>query len=146
MGPITDPRFECTVGYDAEVPCVIMTWKGYATSREFREANERVLGILVERKASKLLGDITHFVLIGAEDQNWLNDDWIPRAMAGGLQIVALVTPVFYFNRVAVDNVSKRLDPEALVLQHFADRETARAWLRGVPNPETYAKQPVLPR
>ena len=37
------PSFECTIGYDADVPCVIMTWKGYATSREFREANERIL-------------------------------------------------------------------------------------------------------
>ncbi|MDP8920350.1 MAG: hypothetical protein M3O00_15975, partial [Pseudomonadota bacterium] len=60
--PVIDPSFACTVGYDAEVPCVIMTWKGYATSREFREANERILGVLAERRASKLLGDIKEFV------------------------------------------------------------------------------------
>ncbi len=47
-----------------------MTWKGYATSREFREANERVLGVLAERNASKLLSDVKDFVLIGADDQN----------------------------------------------------------------------------
>jgi hypothetical protein len=29
----------CTVRHDPEVPCVVMIWKGYATSAEFRSAN-----------------------------------------------------------------------------------------------------------
>ena len=130
--PLADAGFACTVGYDAEVPCVIMTWKGYATSREFREANERILGVLCERNASKLLGDIKEFVLIGADDQHWLSTNWIPRAMAAGLRTVAMVTPVFYFNRVAVESVGQKLDPEALILQHFDDRDTASQWLASV--------------
>jgi hypothetical protein len=128
-GPSSDPTFVCTIGYDADVPCVTMTWKGYATTREFREANERVLGALAERKASKLLGDARDFVLIGSEDQTWLSTNWIPRMIGAGLRMVALVTPVFYFNKVAVENVGQRLDPEELVLQYFDDREAARAWL-----------------
>ena len=127
--PVIDPSFACTVGYDAEVPCVIMTWKGYATSREFREANERILGVLTERKASKLLGDSKEFVLIGADDQHWLSSNWIPRALEAGLRTVALVTPVFYFNRVAIESVGQTLDPEALILQHFDNRDAARQWL-----------------
>ena len=127
--PVIDPSFACTVGYDAEVPCVIMTWKGYATSREFREANERILGVLAERSVSKLLGDIKEFVLIGADDQHWLSSNWIPRAVEAGLRTVAMVTPVFYFNRVAVESVGQTLDPDALILQHFDDRDAARQWL-----------------
>jgi hypothetical protein len=125
----TYPSFECTVGYDADVPCVIMNWQGYATSREFRDANERVLGVLAERKTTKLLGDIKQFVLIGADDQQWLSSDWIPRAMQAGLRTVALITPVFYFNRVAVENVGQTLDPDKLILQYFDSRDAARQWL-----------------
>ena len=131
----TYPSFACTVGYDAEVPCVIMTWKGYATSRDFREANERILGVLAERNTSKLLGDIKEFVLIGADDQHWLSTNWIPRAMEAGLRTVAMVTPVFYFNRVAVESVGRTLDPETLVLQHFDTRETARQWVASIRQP-----------
>ena len=127
--PTLNPGFECTVGYDAEVPCVIMTWKGYATSREFREANERILGVLAERKASKLLGDIKEFVLIGGDDQDWLSTNWIPRAVKTGLRTVAMITPVFYFNRVAVESVGQKLDPDALILRHFDTRDAARQWL-----------------
>lgn len=129
---VTQPvnaAFACTVDYDAEVPCVIMTWRGYATTGEFRAANERVLAALAERKASKLLGDIKEFVLIGSEDQTWLSTDWIPRAVQAGLRKVALTSPAFYFNRVAVESVGQRLDPEALILKHFDDRAAAWAWL-----------------
>ncbi|MDP8920349.1 MAG: hypothetical protein M3O00_15970 [Pseudomonadota bacterium] len=42
---------------------------------------------------------------------------------------MALVTPVFYFNRVAIESVGQTLDPEALILQHFDNRDAARQWL-----------------
>lgn len=126
------PDFECTVGYDAGVPCVLMTWKGYATSRDFRSGNERIVDLIAERKVSKLLGDTKEFVLIGADDQRWLLSDWIPRALQAGLRTVALVTPMFYFNRVAVASVGQELDPNQLTLQYFDDRDAARDWLKGV--------------
>jgi hypothetical protein len=129
---IADPSFALTVGYDAEVSCVTMTWKGYATSREFREGNERILGVLTERRANKLLGDIKDLVLIGADDQHWLSSNWIPRAMDAGLRTIAMITPVFYFNRVAVESVGQKLDPEALILHYFDNRDAARQWLGSV--------------
>ena len=72
----------CTVTHDPEVPCVVMLWQGYATSAQFRAANERVLAVVKETKAQKLLGDVSRFVLIGSEDQAWLNQNWIPRAVS----------------------------------------------------------------
>jgi SpoIIAA-like len=129
MADPPDPAFECTVGYDADVPCVVMTWKGYGTSREFRAANERVLRAISEHKATKVLGDIKDFVLIGSDDQNWLTSDWIPRATAAGLRAAALITPTFYFNRVAVESVGQRLDRQALTLLFFDSRDAARQWL-----------------
>lgn len=121
----------CEVSYDPEVPCVAMVWKGYFTSPRFREANERVLAMIQETRATKLLGDVTNFKLIGAEDQRWLNDDWIPRTIKAGLRYVALVQPVFYFNQVAVQTVAQRIDPETLVVSHFDSAQAARRWLWG---------------
>ena len=119
-----------SVDYDVDVPCVVMSWRGYATSAVFRAANEQVLQMIADRRAKKLLGDITEFVLIGAEDQDWLNNEWLPKAMESGLRLAALVTPTFYFNRVAVDNVVKRLDPARLQVAYFATRDEALAWLK----------------
>ncbi len=106
-----------------------MIWQGYATSAEFRAANERILGVIAEHKAAKLLGDVARFVLIGMEDQAWLNNDWIPRAMAAGLRHVALVQPSYYFNKVAVESVGAKLDPARVELAFFGDISAAREWL-----------------
>jgi hypothetical protein len=120
----------CEIHYDREVPCVVMVWQGYFTSPEFRAANERVLALLRETASSKLLGDVTNFTLIGAGDQRWLNDDWIPRAIGAGLRACALVQPVYYFNKVAVDSVARQVDPARLSIGYFNDRASARDWLR----------------
>lgn len=122
---------ELSVEYDAEIPCVVMVWKGNATSAAFREGNNRVLDEINARRAGKLLGDVTDFVLIGAEDQAWLNEVWIPSAMHAGLRRIALVQPSFYFNRVAIDNVTQKLDPDRVQVGFFGTHEEARAWLRG---------------
>ena len=128
-----DPTFDCAIDYDIDVPCVTMIWKGYATSAQFRAANERVLTAIQERRASKLLGDAKDFVLIGADDQMWLAGNWIPRALQAGVRKIALVMPRFYFNRVAVDTVTQRLSGEfarnLVRIEYFDAREGARNWL-----------------
>jgi hypothetical protein len=123
----------CTIRHDPEVPCVVMIWQGYATSAEFRAANERILQVIADSKAAKLLGDVSRFVLIGREDQAWLNNNWIPRAMAAGLRTVALVQSSYYFNKVAVETVGNNLDPTALSLSYFGDITSARDWLATKP-------------
>ena len=128
-----DPAFDCAIDYDGQVPCVTMVWKGYATTVQFRAANERVLAAIQERGAGKLLGDAKDFVLIGADDQMWLASNWIPRALQAGVRKIALVMPRFYFNRVAVDTVTQRLSSEfarnLVRIEYFDSRVAARNWL-----------------
>jgi hypothetical protein len=119
----------CTVDFDAAVPCVVMTWCGYATSRQFRDANASVLAGIRRHGTDRLLGDLRDFVLIGADDQRWLNETWIPAAIDAGLRRVALTQPSFYFNRVAVETVGRRVDAHRLTVGMFGDLAGARAWL-----------------
>lgn len=120
----------CELRHDPDAACVEMIWQGYLTSDAFRAANERVLALIAKTGVNKLLGDVTHFTLIGAEDQRWLNENWIPRIIAAGLRTCALVQPLYYFNRVAVESVGGRVDPQRLTVRYFSDPDEARAWLR----------------
>ncbi len=120
----------CTIAYDPEVPCVTMTWKGYVTSPRFRELTEAVLAKVEETGATKLLGDIVEFKLIGADDQKWLNESFVPRLIGAGVRHLAFVQTVFYFNRVAVQAVTDKVDPEVLIIQYFDNGPAARAWLK----------------
>ena len=118
--------------YDADVPCVEMTWRGYHTSADFRARNAEVMDLLVAHRATRLLADIRDFTLIGADDQTWLNDVWLPAAMGVGLRHATLVAPVFYFNKVAVQTVVDRIGLPALEVAYFDTVERARAWLTAI--------------
>ena len=72
---------EFSVSYAPDLPGIVMTWRGYHTSPSFRAQNESVLTTLAAHRASKILCDIRHFLLIGSDDQAWLNGNWLPRAI-----------------------------------------------------------------
>ena len=85
-----DAERNCTVTYDEAAGCVVMTWRGYGAGAGFREDNERVLAALVEHRASRLLGEIERLSEFRPEDEAWLVQDWIPRAVRRGLRRPAI--------------------------------------------------------
>lgn len=120
----------CSLAFDAEVPCVVMEAHAYATSLQFREITENMLLLLGEKQVNKILVDTTHLQIIGADDQQWLTDDWLPRAIAGGFRACAMINSKYFFNRVAVENVVNQIDPNQLTVHYFDDRQQARTWLK----------------
>ncbi len=115
--------------YDTDAGYVVMEWNGYATSAQFREGTEYMLKVLTENKASRVLADIRDMVLIGMEDQHWLDTDFLPRAINAGFAAIAIIKPVHYFNKVAVETVSYKVDKEKLAINFFDSKEEAIKWL-----------------
>lgn len=118
--------------FNSHLDAVVMEWDGYANSRQFREGTEEMLRILRQFKASRVLGDIADMVLIGMEDQKWLEEDFLPRAISAGFRTIAMVRPSSYFNKVAVESVSYKIDKEKLDIQFFSNREEAEDWLKAM--------------
>jgi hypothetical protein len=52
---------------------VVMEWDGYATSIEFKEGTELMLKTLIKHNTFKVLADFKDMMLIGSEDQKWLD-------------------------------------------------------------------------
>jgi ferredoxin-NADP reductase len=117
------------IHYDADAGYVVMQWNGYATSAQFREGTEYMLQVLAENNAHKVLADIRDMVLIGMEDQHWLDTDFLPRAISSGFASIAIIKPVHYFNKVAVETVSYKVDQEKLAINFFDSKEEAVQWL-----------------
>ena len=115
--------------FDKELDFVIMVWKGYSTSEQFREGTELMLNELISNGSSKVLADIREMILIGLEDQKWLESRFLPRAIRFGFKQIAIVTPNSYFNRVAVESVSYKVDKEKISIQFFDTRDEAVSWL-----------------
>lgn len=108
---------------------VVMEWKGYATSSQFREGTENMLNLLIDKRVNKVLADIQEMVLIGAEDQKWMETNFLPRAIRFGFKACAIVKPTNYFNKIAAETISLKVEKEKLKIEFFDTSEEAREWL-----------------
>ncbi len=122
----------CSISYDPDVPCVVIEWHGYATTTQFRQINENVLRLLIEKKCDKILADTTHLPMISASDQKWVNADWLPRAIQAGYRICGMVNSRFYFSRVAMNNVMRQVNKDEFQVEYFETQTAAREWLRSI--------------
>src|SRR5690349_8978874 len=104
--------------FDRSTNIVVMEWDGYATSRQFREGTELMLNTLIKHDTGKVLADVKDMLMIGMEDQQWLVADFLPRAIKFGFKAIAIVKPDYYFNKVAIESISDRMN-EGLALKIF---------------------------
>lgn len=118
--------------YDPQINSVVMDWDGYATSRQFKEGTELMLNTLIKNNTYKVLADTKDMVLIGREDQEWLDTDFLPRAIKFGFKAIAIIKPDHYFNKVAVESISYKVDKDKLSISFFGNIEEAKAWLNQV--------------
>ena len=115
--------------FDNSINSVVMEWHGYATSRQFKEGTELMLNTLIKHGASKVLADIKDMTLIGMEDQQWINDVFLPRATEFGFKAIGIIKPRNYFNKIAVEAISYKVDKEKLTINFFDNIEDARTWI-----------------
>jgi hypothetical protein len=118
------------IHFDENLEAVIMEWNGYATSSQFREGSELMLNILIKNDCSKVLAKLRNMTLIGAEDQNWLASNFLPRAIKFGFRSIAIVKPASYFSKVAVENISSQVNNENLKINFFDNPEEAAECLK----------------
>lgn len=123
----TDKIYDIYPDLDSQM--IVMDWEGYATSAQFREGTEMMLNMLIEQRVHKVLANIRNMVLIGMEDQKWMEANFLPRAIRFGFKACAIVKPTSYFNRIAVETISFRVEKEKLQIQFFDTYEEAKNWL-----------------
>lgn len=118
--------------FDTDNNFVVMNWHGYATSQQFREGTELMLNTMIQHNASKVLAGIRDMKIIGMEDQQWLEKDFIPRAIKFGFKALAVIQPISYFNKVAIETISYKVNKEILSINVFDDPIKAEEWLKQV--------------
>ena len=115
--------------FDKDINAIVMDWDGYATSKQFKQGTELMLNTLIRNNCSKVLADIKDMKIIAMEDQQWLNEEFLPRATKFGFKAIAIVKPDYYFNKVAVETISYKVDKEKLTINFFDSVNDAREWL-----------------
>jgi hypothetical protein len=121
-----------SVRWVSEGRWVLVEWKAWANSSEYRAAHESVLLALRENHASRNLIDATEAKVVSDDDQKWLIENWIPRATAAGRRFTAVVLPRRPLARTISENIDKRPRLNPTKVQYFPTVKEAAAWLSTV--------------
>ena len=113
-------------------PWVLIEWKAWANSTEYRAAQEVIILALRENHASRNLIDSTDRRVVSDDDQKWLVEDWMPRAAAAGRRWTAIVMPTSALGRTIAENIDNHGRSERNTIEHFETVEAASAWLSTV--------------
>lgn len=113
------------IHFDKDLDAVIMEWNGYANSLQFREGTELMLNTLIQNRSTKVLAQLRDMTLIGSEDQVWLQDHFLPRAVKFGFKSIAIVKPESHFNKVAIESVTEKIDRNYISVNFFDSTDEA---------------------
>lgn len=120
----------CKIYYYEDLGCVHLDWNGFTKSHQFQEACDFSLELLQEKKVSKMIADNTKSKVVSIEDQDWLTEDWFPRAYKVGYRTSAVVVSTDVFNKVAVKNIVNKMDTGMFTVQYFESLDKAKVWIK----------------
>lgn len=119
------------VRWDSASRSVETEWQGWADPDEFKAVLEAGLRALEEHPRSLGLVDCRKQKVVQQADQDWVNRNWFPRALATGLRRLAVIVPTSGLALMNVTDVLKRAEGAELDVAYFAAADEARAWLTG---------------
>ena len=119
--------------WDAACDAVHVDWQGWADSAEFVALNEAGLSALREHRSSRWLADCRNLKTIKLADQEWVDRDWFPRALAAGLRRMALVIANSKLAQMNIEQILSRIPGTKLDVAYFATEVMARDWLMRQP-------------
>jgi hypothetical protein len=125
------------VFYDPELKCAGIDWLDYNPTAQFKAGSERMLEVVIEKRAALVLNNTEHLRMLGREEQQWVVDDFLPRLQRHGVRVVANVNSLHYFARLGVSlvmaNFEDLIKSGVLITEYFSDKESARLWLQTLP-------------
>lgn len=118
-----------TIEYDDDIEVVLFTWDEFASGAEFREGCEALLDAVRQHRASKVLTDTRGIRAHDEEDQAWMQDDWIPRALEAGVEHTATVHPDSVISQMDMEEMVEGVEDAPHEPFLTDDMDEARRWL-----------------
>ncbi len=121
----------CIVSYLVDAKSAMIQWTGMPSSDEFRIGCNTALDVMQKNGVSKVLVDNSSATLFTVKDQQWLNNEWLPRAEKAGYRYSATVLgDSDAFVKFAVNNIASKRDNTKFESKFFKTVDEAKEWLR----------------
>jgi hypothetical protein len=118
--------------WDDVIESVVIRWSYLAHEEDFRIPLNKLVELVAIKKAKKALFDESHSLFIANETQ-WLSDEWFPRLLDAGIEIIAIVFPENTVPNLDVGASIENKDPNELLYREFDNIHSAVSWLSSVP-------------
>ncbi len=115
------------VTWDANWNVVHIQAQGLHTS-ESRAVLDSAIRAMTDHKGSRWLVDGRDIKAIKQSHQEWIIEDLLPRALAAGLRVAAIVVPKSAEAMMDIDDVARAADNE-IDVRYFSTAEKAQEWL-----------------
>ncbi|MCK9424528.1 MAG: STAS/SEC14 domain-containing protein [Ignavibacteriaceae bacterium] len=129
----TDKHF-VTISYDETIPCVLIEWKKYASSEQFRLTHEQAVEAYLknapEHKQLHWLSDTRKFVMVSEDDIKWVVDEINPKLYEAKLKYMAFVIPESEFAKTSVGDYQRDINKDKIEIKNFSTVEEAKEWLK----------------
>ncbi|MCB2410017.1 hypothetical protein [Hymenobacter lucidus] len=125
--------------YHNELATVIEHAHGYARidwnpvpirSSSLRAVYEHALYLLRDEGFSKILTDHQLMPPVLPRDQEWLTQDWAPRAVHAGYRLCAVVQAYDVLSQLSTQQIVQQITDLPLTIRYFTDSRAAEDWLR----------------
>lgn len=83
----------CEVLQQKDFNCVVLQWSGSITEDEFKLVHESVLALFKPTNFTRIVTNASNLENLSRREINWLQNKWIPEAMAKGFGACVLIEP-----------------------------------------------------
>lgn len=118
-----------TMRYNSRTKILSHQMHRFVYGDAFRQALMRGVAVLDENKAQKWLSDDQSNRAVTADDNAWVEQEWLPSALKVGWKYWAIVQPDAFVAKLYMDRKAYALAKLGLDVQMFGNAQEALAWL-----------------
>lgn len=130
-----------TIEYDEKQKWAHCAWRGFIRLPEIQEGFDAIINFLEEKECYVLFSDHSGIVGPWNEGNEWLFNDWQPRAIEKGLRYWAINTGDDLFSNISLELFLTKEQSKDYMVKVFEDNQSAKDWLK-----ETVSKDPLEAR
>ena len=115
-----------TVSWDAPSHAVLIRICGYVEGEALRLPCNKAIELMISKRSSRIITDSREMRVLTQQDQQWIDDDWRPRARAAGLRRNAILVPKSAVAKLTMAAVLRKFDE--VQFGYFSELDEARKW------------------
>ncbi len=120
-----------TVSWDEEIQAVILQWQGFISLPKIQTGLNKALELFEQKGQSNWLADTSQLSPVSKEIDQWVNEEWVPRAIVAGIKNMAMVIPKSALARMGIEaSMSKAPTDNEVTMAFFDSQLSAKRWLR----------------